>query len=75
MAPLEAQIRQHRDQLRQRQGSIQRIHDATDGLEQKIEAFEEGQAELERTRLHLLSLAASVTDALGATAGGLKDAA
>jgi hypothetical protein len=34
MAPLEAQIRQHKDQLKHRLASIQRIHDATDSLEQ-----------------------------------------
>ena len=33
MAPLEAQIRQHKDQLKHRLASIQRIHDATDSLE------------------------------------------
>jgi Spy/CpxP family protein refolding chaperone len=44
MAPLEAQIRQHREQLRHRQASIQRIHDATESLEQKIAAFEQPSA-------------------------------
>jgi phage shock protein A len=47
MAPLEAQIRQHKDQLKHRLASIQRIHDATDSLEQKIAAFESSQQALE----------------------------
>ncbi|OON59826.1 GTPase [Massilia sp. KIM] len=65
MAPLEAQIRQHREQLRQRQASIQRIHDATDSLEQKIAAFETVQAELEATRARLAAMAASLLGSLG----------
>jgi vacuolar-type H+-ATPase subunit I/STV1 len=45
------QIRQHKEQLRHRQASIQRIHDATDSLEQKIAAFEQAsQANSRRSR-------------------------
>lgn len=65
-APLEAQIRQHRDSLRQRQATVQRIHDASDSLEQKIGAFEHGQAELETTRIRLAAIAAGVTTTLEA---------
>ncbi|WP_314437736.1 dynamin family protein [Massilia timonae] len=65
-APLEAQIRQHRDSLRQRQATVQRIHDASDSLEQKIGAFEHGQAELETTRIRLATIAAGVTTTLEA---------
>ncbi|MDY0974687.1 dynamin family protein [Massilia sp. CFBP9012] len=65
-APLEAQIRQHRDNLRQRQATVQRIHDASDSLEQKIGAFEHGQAELESTRQRLAAIAAGVTITLEA---------
>jgi hypothetical protein len=68
MAPLEAQIRQHREQLRGRQASIQRIHDATDSLEQKIAAFEAAQGEIERHKARLLELAGGVTAALDAPA-------
>ncbi|RZA31664.1 MAG: GTPase [Lysobacteraceae bacterium] len=57
MAPLETAIRQHRDGLRQRQASIQRIHDATDSLEQKIAAFEATQGALEDTRSRLAGMA------------------
>jgi hypothetical protein len=66
MAPLEAQIRQHREQLRGRQASIQRIHDATDSLEQKIAAFEAGQGDLDRLAARLSDLAGGVTAALAA---------
>jgi len=66
-APLEAQIRQHRDGLRQRQATVQRIHDASDSLEQKIGAFEHGQAELETTRTRLAAIAAGVTTTLEAS--------
>ncbi|MFL6675410.1 MAG: dynamin family protein [Massilia sp.] len=66
MAPLEAQIRQHRYQLRGRQASIQRIHDATDSLEQKIAAFEGSQGELDAQTARLAGLAGGVAAALGA---------
>ncbi|MBQ5961840.1 dynamin family protein [Massilia sp. ZL223] len=75
MAPLEAQIRQHRDQLRHRQASIQRIHDATDSLEQKIGAFEASQADLERTRAYLADLAGRVSASLDADAPERRAAA
>lgn len=65
-APLEALIRQHRDNLRQRQATVQRIHDASDSLEQRIGAFEHGQAELEATRIRLAAIAAGVTTTLEA---------
>lgn len=47
MAPLDAQIHEHKLQLKQRQKSIERIYDATDSLEEKITAFEQLQARLE----------------------------
>ncbi len=66
MAPLEAQIRQHKEQLKHRQQSIARIHDATETLEQKIEAFETTQAELEAQKAKLAALAAAISDAISA---------
>jgi hypothetical protein len=66
MSPLEAQIRQHREQLRGRQASIQRIHDATDNLEQKILAFEATQGDLDQLKARLAELAHGVTAALDA---------
>jgi len=64
MAPLEAQIRQHKDQLKHRQASIQRIHDATDTLEQKIEAFEAAQAALDEQKARLQDLAGALSIAI-----------
>jgi hypothetical protein len=64
MAPLEAQIRQHKEQLKHRLASIQRIHDATDSLEQKIDSFEASQNDLEKVKGQLNQLAGGVTLAL-----------
>ncbi|MCC2957875.1 dynamin family protein [Massilia sp. IC2-477] len=64
MAPLEAAIRQHRDGLRQRQASIGRIFEATDGLEQKIAAFESTQQAQDETRTRLAAMAAEVAATL-----------
>jgi hypothetical protein len=68
MAPLEAQIRQHRDQLRHRQASIGRIHDATESLEHKIAAFEAAQHDLEQVKARLAALSGAVAQALRAAA-------
>ncbi len=67
MAPLESAIRQHRDGLRQRQASVQRIFEATDSLEQKITAFEGTQQALEETRAQLAAMADRVLASLEAT--------
>ncbi len=75
MAPLEAQIRQHKDQLKQRLASIQRIHDATDSLEQKIDAFESSQQQLEAQKLRLSELAAAIGTAINAEFEALDAAA
>jgi len=74
MAPLEAQIRQHRDQLRHRQASIQRILEATDSLEQKIAAFEAAQHDLEQVKARLAGLSGIVADALRADLPELRAA-
>jgi len=60
MAPLETAIRQHREQLRHRLASIERIHDATDSLEQKIAAFDTTQREWETRRALLTDMAARI---------------
>ena len=75
MAPLEAQIRQHKDQLKHRLASIQRIHDATDGLEQKIDAFESSQQELEQQKARLNELAGNISIAINAELVALEAAA
>ena len=64
MSPLEAQIRQHKDQLRHRLASIQRIHDASDSLETKIASFEASHTDIEKTKARLTELAANVTTAM-----------
>ncbi len=75
MAPLEAQIRQHKDQLKHRLASIQRIHDATDSLEQKIDAFERSQQELEAQKARLHELAGAISIAINAEFVALDAAA
>jgi len=44
MAPLEAQIREHREQMKNRLQSVQRIHLAIGSLEEKIASFEQTKA-------------------------------
>ncbi|WP_036172280.1 dynamin family protein [Massilia sp. 9096] len=74
MAPLETQVRQHREQLRHRQTSIQRIHDATENLEQKIAAFDAARADLDKVRNQLAALSGAVHAALGAASPQLEAA-
>jgi replication fork clamp-binding protein CrfC len=74
MSPLEVQIRQHREQLRGRRAAIGRIHDATDSLEQKIQAFEATQSELDQLKARLAALADGVNAALDARAPELAAA-
>ena len=75
MAPLESQIRQHKDQLKHRLASIQRIHDATDSLEQKITSFESTQEEVDQLRALLGQLAGGVTKAIDSDLRVLEAAA
>jgi hypothetical protein len=46
MAPLEVQIREHKGQLKRRRESIEKIHLATDSLEEKVASLEKLDAEL-----------------------------
>lgn len=64
MAPLEAQIREHKMQLKQRKQSIDRIHFATDSLEEKVLAFENMQLDLEVQKVRLSELEAELKDAI-----------
>lgn len=64
MAPIEAQIREHKNQLKNRMQSIQRIHVATDTLEEKITSFETLYAEVEAQRKELEQLRAQIQQAL-----------
>jgi exonuclease VII small subunit len=58
-----------------RLASIQRIHDATDSLEQKIDAFERGQQELEAQKARLNELAGAISIAINAEFVALDAAA
>ncbi len=75
MAPLEAQIREHKTQLKNRMQSIQRIHVATDSLEEKIAAFDAMQAEIESQKNAMLALEEDLKVALAMDLTGLQDAA
>ncbi len=75
MAPLEAQIREHKEQLKNRMVSIQRIHVATDSLEEKITTFEEMQAKLDKEKAIMAELEADLRHALGAALPGADAAA
>ena len=66
MAPLEAQIREHRDQLRQRRNSIERIHLAADDLDVRVDALQRMQAELEGSKQALAACEAGLKTALAA---------
>ena len=56
IAPLEAQIREHKEQLKHRQQSVQRIHGAIDSLEEKIDALEQVRRSVEEQRRLLAEL-------------------
>lgn len=75
MAPLEAQIWEHKSQLKKRRQSIERIHAATGSLEEKVEALEAMQAELERQKNMLQQLEADLMRVLNADLNRLKAAA
>ena len=66
MSPLEAQIREHKGQLKRRMQSMQRIHLATDSLEEKILAIENVQLELQGQKNKLAMLDADLTMAIRA---------
>ncbi|WP_194711452.1 dynamin family protein [Noviherbaspirillum soli] len=68
MAPLEAQIREHKNQLKQRRNSIERIHLAADDLDVRVAALERMQAELENHRQALAEGESGLKAALAADA-------
>lgn len=75
MAPLEAQIREHKSQLKNRMQSIQRIHVATDSLEDRIASFEALQAEIEAQKQGLQQMQDNLQAALNADLKNIKVAA
>src|SRR5690606_30677927 len=54
MAPLEAQIGEHKLQLKRRKKSIEKIHLATDSLEEKLLSFEQMQMDMDMQRAQLM---------------------
>jgi hypothetical protein len=75
MAPLEAQIWEHKAQLKKRRQSIERIHVATDSLEEKVEALEKMQADLGEQKKMLLQLESELKNAIAADLAMLRAAA
>jgi hypothetical protein len=75
MAPLEAQIWEHKTQLKRRKQSIERIHLATDSLEDKVQALEKMQADLDAQQRTLLLLEAELKKVIAAQLASLKAAA
>lgn len=75
MAPLEAQIGEHKVQLKRRKKSIEKIHLATDSLEEKVLAFEQMQFELDTQRATLTRLENELKTAIMAQLDSYKAAA
>lgn len=75
MAPLEAQIGEHKLQLKRRKKSIEKIHLATDSLEEKLLSFEQMQLELDTQRAMLTRLENELKAAITAQLGTLRAAA
>lgn len=75
MAPLEGQIYEHKSQLKKRRQSIERIHGATDSLEEKVQALEALQAELEAQKQKLQAFENELNAAIAAQLAALRAAA
>lgn len=75
MAPLEAQIWEHKSQLKKRKQSIERIHGATESLEEKVQALEKIQSELDGQKAALTMLENELKNAIVAELAILKAAA
>ena len=75
MAPLEAQISEHKAQLKRRRQSIERIHVATESLEEKVAVFEQMQADLEAQKQTLLKLEEELKKTIGTKLNPLRVAA
>ncbi|HYD79092.1 MAG TPA: dynamin family protein [Paucimonas sp.] len=75
MAPLEAQIGEHKAQLKRRRQSIEKIHDATDSLEEKMQVLEQMQIDIETHKRMLATLEAELKSAIAADIPTLRAAA
>ena len=69
MLPMDTQIREHQAQLKRRLDSIQRIHEATDTLEERIGELEHSEADLLAQIQSLETLAQGVQSLLAQTVG------
>ncbi|MDF3035601.1 MAG: GTPase [Paucimonas sp.] len=75
MAPLEAQIGEHKAQLKRRRQSIERIYSATDSLEEKLQVLEQMQAEIESQKKTLSVLEFDLKRTIAAEISAFKAAA
>jgi hypothetical protein len=75
MAPLEAQIGEHKAQLKRRKQSIERIHVASGGLEEKVVALEQMQSELDVQKRTLTALETELKNAIADELVSIKVAA
>ncbi|HWV64166.1 MAG TPA: dynamin family protein [Oxalicibacterium sp.] len=75
MAPLEAQIGEHKLQLKRRKKSIEKIHLATDSLEEKLLSFEQMQMDMDMQRAQLMRLENDLKAAVSAPLGTMRAAA
>ncbi|GGI53732.1 dynamin family protein [Oxalicibacterium solurbis] len=75
MAPLEAQIGEHKLQLKRRKKSIEKIHVATDSLEEKLLSFEQMQMDMDMQRAQLTRLENDLKAAVSAPLGTMRAAA
>ncbi len=64
IAPMETQVREHQIQLKRRLESVQRIHDATETLDQRIEELNANAASAEQQLEQLASLNSLIGESL-----------
>ena len=75
MAPLEAQIGEHKAQLKRRRQSIERIHEAADDLEERMRALEQVQIDIDTHKRMLTQLETELKNAIAADIPTLRAAA
>ncbi len=75
MAPLESQIKEHKAQLKRRKQSLEKIHTAAEGLEERLAALEGMQADIERQKKSLTALENELMHAIQSDPAPLKAAA
>ena len=64
MTPLESQVREHQAQLRRRMESVQRVMDAGDSLEERLQEIDEARARIERQLAQMKTLVEGVQAAI-----------